>query len=88
MGTTPYRLVSPTVGLIPTTELNADGQSMDASVSVPNVTAAMFAAAATPGPALDPHGVDDGAYGFCSPSIRKERNSKIKTDLARTLKSM
>jgi hypothetical protein len=66
MGTTPYRLVSPTVGLIPTTELNDDGQSMEPSVSVPSVTAAMFAAAATPEPALEPHGVDDREYGFCT----------------------
>jgi hypothetical protein len=65
MGMTPDRLVSPSVGLIPTTELNDDGQSMEPSVSVPSVTAAMFAAAATPGPALDPHGVDDRTYGFC-----------------------
>ena len=54
---TPDRLVSPTVGLIPTTELSTDGQIMEPAVSDPSVTAAMFAAAATPGPALDPHGV-------------------------------
>jgi hypothetical protein len=65
------------VGLIPTTELNDDGQSMLPSVSVPNVTAAMFAAAATPDPVLDPHGSDDRAYGFCSPSIHKGKNSQI-----------
>ena len=54
IGMTPDRLVSPTVGLMPTTELDDDGQSIDPSVSDPSVTAAMFAAAATPGPALDP----------------------------------
>jgi hypothetical protein len=59
------------VGLIPTTELNDDGQSMLPSVSVLSVTADMFAAAATPDPVLDPHGSDDRAYGFCSPSIHK-----------------
>jgi hypothetical protein len=53
---TPARLVSPTVGLIPTTEFSDAGQSIDPSVSVPSVTAAMFAAAATAGPLLDPHG--------------------------------
>ena len=66
MGMTPDRLVSPTVGLIPTTEFIDDGQSMELLVSVPSVTAAMFAAAATPGPALDPHGVDERTYGFCT----------------------
>ena len=50
MGTTPARLVNPNVGLMPTTELNDDGQSMEPSVSVPSVTAAMFAATATPAP--------------------------------------
>ena len=69
MGTTPARLVSPRVGLMPTTELNDDGQSMEPSVSVPSVTAAMFAAAATPDPELDPHGSDDNTYGLrvCPP---------------------
>jgi hypothetical protein len=61
---TPARLVSPTVGLIPTTEFNEDGQSMDPSVSVPSVTAAMFAAAAIAGPVLDPQGGEDRTYGF------------------------
>jgi len=64
IGMTPDRLVSPTVGLIPTTELSTDGQIMEPAVSDPSVTAAMFAAAATPGPALDPHGVTDRTYGF------------------------
>ena len=64
MGMTPDRLVSPTVGLIPTTELSTDGQIMEPAVSDPSVTGAMFAAAATPGPALDPHGVTDSTYGF------------------------
>ena len=55
MGMTPDRLVNPTEGLIPTAELNADGQIIDPEVSVPSVTAAMFAAAATADPVLDPH---------------------------------
>nr|CAB3454289.1 unnamed protein product [Digitaria exilis] len=65
---TPDRLVSPTVGLIPTTELDDEGQSIEPSVSDPSVTAAMFAAAATPGPALDPHGVTERTYGFFTSS--------------------
>ena len=61
---TPARLVRPTVGLIPTTELKLDGHMMDPSVSVPIVTAAMFAAAAMAEPLLEEHVVADGTYGF------------------------
>lgn len=68
IGMTPDRLDSPTVGLIPTTEFDDDGQSIEPSVSDPSVTAAMFAAAATPGPALDPHGEADRTYGFFTSS--------------------
>jgi hypothetical protein len=60
-GMTPDRLVNPTVGLIPTTEFNAAGQSIEAVVSVPSVTAAAIA-----GPVLDPHGSADSTYGFCN----------------------
>lgn len=56
---TPARLVNPTVGLIPTTEFTDAGQRMDAAVSVPSVTAAMFVAAATAEPVLDPQGSAD-----------------------------
>jgi hypothetical protein len=51
---TPDRLVNPTVGLIPTTEVTEAGQSIDPVVSVPSVTAAMFAVAAIAEPVLDP----------------------------------
>ena len=61
---TPARLVRPTVGLIPTTELKLDGHMMEPSVSVPIVTATMFAAAAMAEPLLDAHGVADGTYGL------------------------
>ena len=59
IGITPARLVNPTVGLIPTTELSDAGQSMEPLVSVPSVTAAMFAAAAIAEPVLDPQGSAD-----------------------------
>lgn len=59
MGITPARLVNPTVGLIPTTEFSDAGQSIEPSVSVPSVTAAMLVAAAIADPVLDPHGVAD-----------------------------
>lgn len=57
MGTTPARLVRPTVGLMPTTEFRLDGHKMDPDVSVPKVTATIFAATDMADPLLDPHGV-------------------------------
>jgi hypothetical protein len=48
------RRVNPTVGMIPTTEVTDAGQSIDPMVSVPSVTAAMFAVAAIAEPVLDP----------------------------------
>ena len=66
MGITPARLVNPTVGLIPTTEFSDAGQSMEPSLSVPSVTATMFAAAAIAEPPLDPHGSAESTYGFYS----------------------
>src|SRR5438445_10303653 len=57
MGTTPARLVSPTVGLMPTRPLALDGQTMLPSVSLPKVKAAKFADAAAPDPELEPQGL-------------------------------
>src|SRR5713101_7931622 len=65
MGTTPARLVSPTVGLMPTTPLALAGQTMLPSVSLPNETAAKFADAAAPEPELDPQGLRSIPYGLC-----------------------
>src|SRR5712692_339735 len=56
IGTTPARLTSPTVGLIPTTPLALAGQTMLPSVSVPMLAAVMLAEAAAPEPELDPQG--------------------------------
>src|ERR671935_1258080 len=55
IGTTPARLVRPTVGLIAATPFALPGQTMLPSVSLPNDTAAKFAEAAAPEPELDPH---------------------------------
>ena len=57
IGTTPARLVSPTVGLMPTTPFALPGQTMLPSVSVPSETAAKFAVAAAPDPELEPQGL-------------------------------
>src|SRR5258707_7324634 len=69
IGTIPLRLRSPSVGLIHTSELLLDGDTIDPSVSVPTAAAARFAAAATPEPELEPDGLRSRAYGFfvCPP---------------------
>src|SRR5215472_14015356 len=64
MGTTPARLVSPTVGLIATTPFALPGHTMLPSVSVPNDTVAKFADAAAPEPELEPHGLRSIPYGL------------------------
>src|SRR3954471_360796 len=56
IGITPARLVSPTVGLIPTTPLALAGEASEPLVSVPMATAQRLAAGATPEPELDPPG--------------------------------
>src|SRR5713101_7628831 len=65
IGTTPARLVSPTVGLMPTTPFALAGQTMLPSVSLPNDTVAKFADAAAPEPELEPQGFRSMPYGLC-----------------------
>src|SRR3989442_9788703 len=60
---TPARLVRQTVGLMPTTELTPEGQTIDPSVSVPIDTVTRFAATAWPEPELEPQGVRSSEYG-------------------------
>src|SRR5713101_6766651 len=69
MGTTPARLVRPTVGLMAATPLALPGQTMLPSVSEPNETAAKFADAAAPDPELEPQGLRSMPYGLwvCPP---------------------
>ena len=57
IGTTPARLVSPIVGLSPTTPLALPGQTTLPSVSVPSETVAKLAEAAAPEPELEPQGL-------------------------------
>src|SRR5206468_13119615 len=61
--------ISPSVGLMPTSEHAADGQTIDPSVSVPTPTAARLAATAAPVPELDPQGLRSRTYGLrhCPP---------------------
>src|SRR5919198_2933430 len=65
MGTTPPRLVRPTVGLMPTTPLTFAGQTMLPSVSVPRPTAVKLAATDAPEPELEPHALRSSEYGLC-----------------------
>ena len=64
IGTTPARLVRPTVGLTPTSPQAAAGDRIEPSVSVPSVTAARLAAAATAEPELEPDAVRSRTYGL------------------------
>src|SRR5216684_6561393 len=66
MGTTPARLVSPTVGLIATTPLTLPGQTILPSVSEPIETVAKFAEAAAPEPELEPQALRSMPYGLCA----------------------
>lgn len=63
---TPALLVRPTVGLIPTTELELEGERIEPSVSVPSDTATKLAATDIAEPLLDPQGSADRTYGFCN----------------------
>src|ERR1700682_5745549 len=56
IGTTPARLVRPTVGLIAATPFAFPGQTILPSVSLPNDTVAKFAEVAAPEPELEPQG--------------------------------
>src|SRR2546426_3688080 len=69
MGTTPAGLVTPTVGLRPTTQLIEAGHTLLPSVWVRGEPAAKFGEAAAPEPELEPQGLRSIAYGllFCPP---------------------
>ena len=56
MGMMRERLTRPTVGLMPTTPLTLEGQTMEPLVSVPMAAAHREAAPAAPDPELEPHG--------------------------------
>src|SRR5882757_6600491 len=65
----PERPMRPTVGLIPTSEFEEDGQTTEPSVSEPMAAAQRLAAALEPDPELDPQGLRSSAYAFlvCPP---------------------
>ena len=57
IGIIPDRLISPTVGLIPTIPFALDGHTIEPLVSVPIAKTVKLAETATPEPELDPHGL-------------------------------
>src|SRR5258707_6152350 len=65
MGTTPARLVSPTVGLVPPSPFALPGQKMLPSVSEPNDTVGKFAEGAAAEPELEPQALRSMPYGLC-----------------------
>src|SRR5262250_2882350 len=64
MGMIPERLIRPSVGLIPTSPVNEEGERMEPSVSVPTATAQRLAATAAAEPELEPDGFRFSTYGF------------------------
>ena len=60
MGTMPWRLTRPSVGLMPTSMFALEGLRIDPEVSVPTPTVARLAPTAIPGPELEPPGVTAG----------------------------
>src|SRR5208282_4018179 len=60
----PLRLTRPTVGLMPASPFDDDGQTMEPSVSVPIPTAHRLAEMLEPVPELEPHGLRSSTYGF------------------------
>src|SRR2546427_13212598 len=69
IGTTPARLVRPTVGLIPTVPFAFAGQTIEPSVSVPRPAAQRLPDTEAAEPELEPHGLRSRAYGLfvCRP---------------------
>src|SRR5437899_3745758 len=60
----PLRLRGPSVGLMPTSALLLEGDTIEPSVSLPVAAAHNAAAPAAPEPELDPDGLRSRAYGF------------------------
>src|SRR5215212_1876640 len=87
IGMTPARLVSPTVGLLPTTPLALAGETIEPFVSVPIATAHRLAAGATPEPELEPPGVRSMAYGLrvCRPRPLQPLDDRVERKFAHSL---
>src|SRR5256885_9387599 len=80
IGTTPARLVTPTVGLMPTTALTLAGHTMLPSVSVPTEIAAKFEPAAAAEPELEPQAFRSVEYGLWGRPPRPDQPLVEKND--------
>src|ERR1044072_3388853 len=69
MGTTPYLLTSPNVGLMPTTPFVLDGLRMDPDVSPPVAAISIDAANADPEPPLEPPEFRVRSQGLWHPGV-------------------
>ena len=82
IGTMPLRLTSPSVGLMPTSELLFDGETIDPSVSVPTAAAQRFAAAAASGARTGRIAVERVRIlrqpAAAAPAARRVRRSEIR----------
>src|SRR5215472_8164941 len=88
IGITPARLVTPTVGLIPTTPLADEGLMIEPSVSVPSDATHRLAETATPEPELDPPGLRSSTYGLrvCRPRALQPLLERVDRKLAHSLR--
>ena len=64
IGIIPDRLISPTVGFMPTIPLLLAGHTMEPSVSVPIAITVRLAETDAPDPELEPQGFRVRSYGF------------------------
>src|SRR4029078_2329950 len=69
MGTTPYLLTRPKVGLMPTTPLVLAGLRIDPDVSPPVAAISMDEASADPEPPLDPPELRARSHGLWQPGV-------------------
>ena len=88
IGIIPRRLISPTVGLMPTIPFAAEGQMMEPLVSVPTASGTMPAATAIADPELDPHGDRVTSWGFlaCPPAPLQPLDDRSERKLAHSLR--
>ena len=88
IGTMPVRLTRPTVGLMPTSPLTCDGDTIEPSVSVPTPAAARFAATATAVPELEPEGLRSSAYALrvCPPRALQPLDECVDRKFAHSLR--
>src|SRR5713226_6292261 len=88
MGITPWRLVIPTVGLIPTMPEAEDGLMIEPSVSVPSAATHRLAETETAEPELEPPGLRSSTNGLrvCRPRPLQPLDERVERKLAHSLR--